>query len=347
MAKRLILAEPGKVAFEEFDPGTPGPGQVRAKAVLSGISHGTEMTSYLGKSPFIKKVFTGDRVFRDMQPGDTPFYPFRWCGYDMVGEVTAVGAGVTAYRPGDRVFIPIPHQTEFVFAADNREVFKLAPATRPGDAIMLSLGVVALCAIHDAEIKLGDSVAVFGGGIVGQLTAQQAVLSGARRVFLVEPSAERRARAVRQASVTGVDPAVELPAIAIRRENGGQSPDVVLECSGNVKGLAGAVQAAGVGGTVVAVGFYAGGAADLSFGEEFLHNRITLKASMGVWGCPSRWPQLWNREREMRQIMDLIEGGRLNLEGFLSATVPFAEAAKAYEMIKARPELMRVAFSYA
>ena len=69
---------------------------------------------------------------------------------------------------------------------------------------------------------------------------------------------------------------------AIYGANGGNPPDVVIECSGNVRGLASAVQAAGIAGRVVAAGMYAGGAEAMSFSEEFLHNRITLIASMTV-----------------------------------------------------------------
>ena len=40
-------------------------GEVRARAILSGISHGTEMKLYRGASPFGEKEFDADlRLFR-------------------------------------------------------------------------------------------------------------------------------------------------------------------------------------------------------------------------------------------------------------------------------------------
>jgi len=303
------------------------------------------MVSFLGTSPFARRKITGDRIFVDREPSDPPFYPVTWLGYDLVGEVAAVGSGVTALKPGDRVFTELQHQSGYVVDAEGCG-FRLKPETPTEHALMLSLATVAFVAAQDAEVKLGDNVVVFGGGIVGQLTAQMAFLNGAARVFLVDPIAERRRTAAARAPVDPVDPAPENPAVAVRRLLGGKSPDVVIECSGSIKGLRGAIQAAGVGGTVVAAGFYAGPATDLCFGEEFLHNRITLKASMGVWGCPARWPLTWDRRRNLVTVLDLIERGRLNVDGMIDLKVPFAEAQRAYDTIRDNPSYLRVALVY-
>lgn len=346
MAQKLIMSAPGVIAYEEVALAAPGPGQVRARTRLSAISHGTEMVSFLGKGPFLQRKFTGDRLFVPKEAGDPSHYPFRWAGYDLVAEVTAVGSGVTAYAVGDRVFCPVPHQSELLFAADNADVLQLPPAMTDEQALMLSLGTVAFVGVHDAEIQLGDSVAVFGGGMVGQLAAQLAGLSGATRVFLVEPNAERRAQAARRAGIIPIDPVAGPPALSIRALNEGRSPDVVLECSGAVKGLSAAVAAAGVGGTVVAVGFYAGPATDFSFGEEFLHNRVTLKASMGVWGCPARRPQQWHRQRQLHTVRQLLAEQRLDVAGFITLRVPFTEAQRAYEAVRDQPGHMKVVLTY-
>jgi 2-desacetyl-2-hydroxyethyl bacteriochlorophyllide A dehydrogenase len=346
MAEKLIIAAPGKIAYRHVDIPEPGPGQVRLRTLLSGISHGTEMTSYLGRSPFIASTITPERIFVPKPEGASSFYPFEWAGYDLYAEVTAAGREVKTFRVGDKVYVPRPHQTEYVIDETDSEVLKLKSDTPGEDAVMIMLATVALTGIHDAEIKLGDVVVVFGGGVVGQLTAQMAFLSGASRVFLVEPNPERRKMAQALCPVEALDGVSEIPAVAVQRLLGGRYPDAVLECSGNIKGLKAAVQAAGVAGAVTAVGFYAGGSPDFSFGEEFLHNRVTIRASMGAWGCPSRWPDRWNRRRTLETCRDFIESRKLRFDGFISLRVPFREAQCAYETIRENPGHMRVVLTY-
>lgn len=346
MAKHLIFAEPLKVAYEEVPLAAPGPGQIRTRALLSAISHGTEMVTFLGKSQFQDMKFVEGRFYVPKEPGDPGNYPFRYAGYDLISEVVTVGPEVTGFTPGDRVFSPTPHRTECLLNAADCEVLKLAPQTRPEDAIMLSLATVAFTAAQDAEIKLGDVVVVFGGGMVGQLTAQMAFLRGAGRVFLVEPNAKRRKMAEAKGPVETIDPRAGHPGLQIYQRLGKKHPDVVIECSGAVKALDDAIAACGVAGTVIAVGYYAGPATDLMLCGGFLTNRVTIKASMNVWGCPSRWPQQWDRGRNLRTVLGLIETGKLNFTGFVSLRVPFAEAQSAYDTIQCDPSHMKVVLTY-
>ena len=349
-ASQLIFPAPYKVAYEEITiPSPPGPGQVVAQTVVTGISAGTELAALTGTNhPFKDKLLTADRIFVPKQPGEHPFFPYRYAGYDAVGIVTAVGSGVTTYHVGDRVWAPARHQTTFWFDAASPEAWHLPDSVTNDEAIMLNLSAIALCATNDGEICLGDVVAVFGGGTVGQLAAQLAVASGARRVFLVEPSRDRREFAQRQQpAITGIDPAADVPVLQMRAQNDGRWPDVVLECSGAVAGLRAAIQAAGVGGTVVVAGMYPGPATALSFGEEFLHNRVTLKASMHVWDCPSRHGPQWDRPRFVREAGQLLADKRLNLVGFVSARFPFAKGQEAYDAILADPgRHLKVALDY-
>jgi len=190
-------------------------------------------------------------------------------------------------------------------------------------------------------------VAIVGGGAIGQLAVQTVLLSGAREVFLVEISEERRRFAAARAGVTPIDPAQGVPAVQIKDLNGGVPPDRVIECSGAVAGLSSAVQIAGIGGTVVVGGFCVGPATAFSFGDEFLHNRVTLKASMSVWGCPSRHGPEWSRPRLLREVLGVLERKQLDLEGFLSEKVAFTEAQRAYDAIRENPGgILKVALTY-
>jgi threonine dehydrogenase-like Zn-dependent dehydrogenase len=138
-----------------------------------------------------------------------------------------------------------------------------------------------------------------------------------------------------------------VPLLQIKQQNAGAAPDVVIECSGHVKGLHSAIQTAGMAGTVIAAGFYAGSHEGLNLSEEFLHNRVTIKASMGVWGCPTRFPERWDRPRLMREALHLMEKRRLNLNGFISGRFAFTDAQRAYEAVRDHPSrYVKVVFTY-
>ena len=346
MATRLLFSKPQTVAYEQADLADPGPGQATARSVLSGISHGTELTGFLGKSPFVDRTLTPERTFRDRTPDDAPFFPFYWAGYDLVGVVEKVGQDVSGLKPGDRVWSGIPHQTEFLFNATDGSAVRLPDSVPTEEAIVLNLVSIGYNAVLDAEIKLGDVVVVSGGGLLGQVIVQMAYLSGARQVYLLEPIRERREFAAGRSSVICLDPSTCSPAAEVARDNGAL-PDVVIECSGSVKGLAGAIRVAGVAGRVVAAGFYAGSAAALELGEEFLHNRVSVRASMSVWDCPARFAPRWSRERLVQESVGLLARRKLDLGGVISARYPFEQAQEAYEAIRDHPErYLKVVLEY-
>jgi threonine dehydrogenase-like Zn-dependent dehydrogenase len=99
-----------------------------------------------------------------------------------------------------------------------------------------------------------------------------------------------------------------------------------------------------VGGTVVAAGFYPAG--ELRLGEEFHHNRLTLVASQGGWSNAPREPR-WPRPRARALAANLLAAERVRTDELLTHRFPFADAAKAYDLIDAEPaEVLRVALHY-
>ncbi len=106
----------------------------------------------------------------------------------------------------------------------------------------------ALRAVLAAGELNGLSVLVAGGGPIGQLCCRLARHYGAARVWLSEPSAERRSYAEASQADRAFDPATE--AADIER----LKADVVLECSGSESGIRSSLAAARSEGTVVVVG---------------------------------------------------------------------------------------------
>jgi 2-desacetyl-2-hydroxyethyl bacteriochlorophyllide A dehydrogenase len=351
--RSLILDGPRALRLCDQPARRLGPGEIRLRARLSGISHGTELSLYRGTSAFSDRVFDrGLRAFVAPQAGSVTAYPVT-LGYEMVAEVVEAAPDVTGVRVGDLVHTGTPHQEETLLnvatsLASTYPLVRLPTSERPERGLFISLAAVALQAVHDAEIKLGDAVSVHGLGAVGLLALQMCRMDGIQSVFAVDPDPSRRRRAAALGATHVLDPAGEPPiSLRIRELNGGAGVDVAIEVSGSDRALQDALASAGLGGTVVAAGFYQGGAAHLRLGEEFHHNRLSLMASIGAWGAPHRHAPLWDRGRVMETATRLLYSDLLSVEGLVGRTFPFGDAPAAYRWLDEHPQAaVKVALAY-
>jgi 2-desacetyl-2-hydroxyethyl bacteriochlorophyllide A dehydrogenase len=345
----MQLVGPRDLAFRAYEEPALKPDEVRARAVLSGISHGTEINLYRGTSPFDRKRFARDlRLF--LEGGDRASYPMG-LGYEWVGRVVEVGSAVGGFAVGDLVHLPFSHRETHVFVAGQPTglgaVVPLPTGLAPEQAIVLALAGVALQAVHDAHIKLGDRVAVFGLGTIGLLAIQLARLDGAAWVDAIDPLAARRALAESLGADRTLDPESCDVGYEIKSTSAQHGADVAIEVSGYYAGLHEAIRSVRMAGTVVAAGYYQGEGTALRLGEEWHHNRVTMVSSMGVWDCPHRDHPAWNRGRVHEKALDLLADGRLQSEGFVTHRFPFARAREAYALIDQHPEqVIKVALTY-
>ena len=322
------------------------PREIRVRSLVSGISHGTELNLYRGTSAFADRVFDRDlRAFVSPDP-PRPAYPAT-LGYELVGTVDEIGAEVRELQPGDLVHVGAPHRDEAVLDLDVAAASTYPPVLLPAGGplerwLFVSLGAVALVAAHDARVKLGDHVAVIGLGAIGLLLVQMVRRAGAAHVSAVDPVPARRELALE----LGADEAFEPPAaVAVKRRAGGA--DAAVETSGVAPGLHDAIAAARLGGTVVTVGFYQGGAGEVRLGEEWHHNRLDMVSSMGAWGAPHRSFPAWDRPRVMRTVVELLASGALRVDGLPLRSFPFDQAVEAYGWLDANPnEAVKVALTY-
>lgn len=334
MGRDLVLAAPRRLAFEDT-PDTPlGPGQVRVRTLFSGISAGTELTQYRGTSPFMDRRF--DETRRLFVADDTPSwtFPIRTLGYEEVGEVIEVGPGAEDISPGAHVFGTWNHRSHAVIPADMARERAMPPGADPRLGIFSHIGAVALNGVHDAQIRLGDTVAVFGLGVPGQIVAQAARASGAR-VIAIDPDPARRAMAERLGAHHVLAPAPDgATAEAIKAMTGGKGADVCIEVSGAAPALSDAIRAVAYASRVVAMGFYQGEVAGLRLGDEFHHNRVELISSQ-ISGVAPAASHRWSKPRLWRTAVTLQHDGVLDLLPLITHTAPFAEAPALFARLDA------------
>ncbi|MEJ7763526.1 MAG: zinc-binding dehydrogenase [Thermomicrobiales bacterium] len=331
------------VGFETLPERPVGPGEVRLRTLYSGISAGTELTAYRGTNPYLHKRWdAGQRLFLAIDAGMAPEPPRSW-GYEEVGEIVDVGPGVTDLTPGTLVHGTWGHQTEHVARAEDVGWRTLPAGTDPILGIFSHIGPIALNGVLDGAIRLGETVAVFGLGVVGQLVVRLARLSGAT-VVGIDPIAARRDLAAVGGAATTIGP--EGAAEAIRDLTGGLGADVCFEASGSARALHEAIRACAPSSRVVTLGFFQGEATGLLLGDEFHHNRITLVCSQ-IGGVAPELRHRWDRDRLVRTFMGLVTDGTVDPRPLVSHVLPAARAADAYALLDERPgEALQVVLDF-
>ena len=325
-----------RVAEVVPDPQQPlGPDQVRLRTLYSGISAGTELTAYRGSNPYLNKLWDEDRrLFVD---GSTSFsYPVDGWGYEEVGEVVEVGSDAQGVQTGDRIWGTWGHRTETVQDAERAAARVLAPDADPRIGIFSQIAAIGLNVVLDADIHIGETVAVFGLGVPGQIVAQLARLNGGR-VIAVDGIAARRDLARELGADVVLDPTDGEVAERIRELTGGRGADVCLEVTGNYRALHEAIRAVAYSSRVCAAGFMQGDGAGLRLGEEFHHNRVSVICSQ-ISGVAPALQHRWDGYRLARTAMDLATDGRLRLLDLITHTVPLDEAGAAFNLLDERPE---------
>jgi 2-desacetyl-2-hydroxyethyl bacteriochlorophyllide A dehydrogenase len=343
MAYVVELTAPRAVQIREYPKPEPGAGEIRVRTLYSGISAGTELAMYRGTNPYLEKQWDAEAAL--FLPGQSTFhYPVDVWGYSEVGEVDALGEGVTDLQLGDVVWGCWTHRSHAVLSAEDFRGHVLPPGLDPIVGTFDRVGAVALNAVLASGAYVTETVVVFGLGVIGLLTTQLLVAQGADVVAV--DRVPHRLELARKFGATPLSAADGDLALAIRDLTEGRGADRVIELTGAYPALHQAIRVAGAGGTVIAAGFYQGPATALALGEEFHHNRVTLVSSQ-IGGLPPRLQDRWSRERLHQAVIKLCGAGRLDPMPLVSHVIPAPSAAEAYRLVDSPPpDLLQVILNF-
>ena len=343
MAYLVELTEPRSVNIREFLRPEPEAGEVLIRTLYSGISAGTELATYRGTNPYLEKQWDPELAL--FLPGRSTFsYPIDVWGYSEVGQVEEVGPGTSGVAVGDLVWGIWGHRSYAVLPAERVTGHQIDPSLDPIVGTFDRVGAVALNAVLASDARIGETVAVFGQGVIGLLATQLLVSQGCQ-VLAVDTTPAR----LELARAFGATPLSALEgdlALTVRDHTAGRGVDRVIELTGAYPALHQAIRVAGAGGTVIAAGFYQGPASALALGEEFHHNRVTLVCSQ-IGSLPTALRERWSRDRLHETVMSLCTSGRLDPRPLISHVIPASDAAEAYRLIDdPPPDLLQVILDF-
>lgn len=250
----------------------PSSGEVKVRIKSCGVC-GSDVHEYY-EGPFLIPVRPHPLTGRSLGP--------VILGHEIAGEVVEIGEGVQSVGIGDQVvvnpliycgnchycrkgqYIMCTSLGTYGFAADGgfaeyavfpaRSVFKIPPNLSSEEAAFAEPAAVAVHAVRRAELQLGDTVAVIGGGPIGLLVLQTCLAAGARDVFLVEPIESRRRIGARLGARETFDPTKGNVGKEIAALTEGLRVDVAFDCVGSQSSFETAVSVTSRRGRICIVG---------------------------------------------------------------------------------------------
>ncbi len=268
-------------------------------------------------------------------------------GHEGVGEVEAVGSGVTGLQPGDRVVIAnrltcgqcyycrrgldnqctnyksIGTTIDGAFApylrAPASALFKIDPAVPRDDAALFEPLSCVVGAVVRAPVQAGDNVAIIGAGPMGLLFALMYRLLGAGRVIVADVEPYRLDFARKLGVDAALNPA-EVDLAAAIHDLTGYGADVVVDAVGNQLGAA--VKLSRRGGQIILFG--------LRMHDNPPVNQYTItRYDLTIHGA-------FVGLKSYEQTIQLLQSRRLQPSLLVTHRLPLTELQQGVELMRSR-----------
>ncbi|HXY69835.1 MAG TPA: NAD(P)H-quinone oxidoreductase [Gemmatimonadales bacterium] len=257
-------------------------------------------------------------------PADIP-------GMEYAGEVAALGAGVRAWKVGDRVMGLVASGAYAEAVAVNEAVAMRFPAAWSFEeaAAVPEVFITAYDALfRQMRLRAGERVLIHAvGSGVGTAALQLARSLGAR-TFGTSRSAAKLERARALGLEVAIDTSREDFADVIKRRTSGEGVEVILDLVGGPV-LAGSIQALARGGRMIIVGLTGGRSAPIDLGA-LLSKRLTLVGT--VLRARTLEEKIGVTARFVAEVLPLLEGGIVR--PVVERTFPLARAAEAHTLLE-------------
>ncbi|MEZ0483476.1 bi-domain-containing oxidoreductase [Fibrella aquatica] len=257
-------------------------------------------------------------------------------GYCHVGEVVAVGAGITDIAVGDRV-ASNGHHAEMVCIPRNL-VAQIPDSVSDEQATFTVIGAIGLQGIRLLNPTLGETVVVIGLGLIGLLTAQLLRLNGCRVIGL-DPD-ERKLTLARTFGIETLNPGNTDVVKAVTDMTGGVGADGVL-ITASTKSDEVITQSARMSrkrGRIVLVGVVGLNLSRADFFEKELTFQVSCSYGPGRYdagyeqaGHDYPLPFVrWTENRNFQAILHLLSTGQLQVEPLITEVVALENYQQIY-----------------
>lgn len=299
----------------EYEP--PKSDEVTVELEYSAISAGTEKANYIG-------MRNGTSLSEDAEA----VFP-RYVGYSSAGTVIAVGSNVSDIKIGDKVALFWGVHKKHLTLSRSK-VAKIPDGVSTQEAAMCLISTFPLAAIRKTKLEIGESAMVMGLGILGIFAVQELRAAGAYPIIAVDPVKERRDFALKMGADIAFDPTEEGFADKVNKlTNGGVN--VCIEVTGLGIGLVQALDCMKWMGRVALLGCTRSSKFEIDYYGKVHGRGITLIGAHTMARPKTESSaSLWTDADDMRAVLDLIVGKRLNFKDMICEMHSPEEAQAVY-----------------
>lgn len=320
LTKQIVFTAPYVAELLEVECLPPQADEVTVELEYSAISAGTEKANFIGMRNGVNKA-----------EDEAPVFP-RTVGYSAAGIVTAVGSEVTDIQVGDRV-VAFWGKHKKNITLKRKNVIKIPKEVTSQEASLALISTFPLAAIRKTKIELGESAMVMGLGILGLFAVQELKVAGAYPVIAVDPVPERRELALKLGADYALDPMEENFYETVKELSDG-GVNVCIEVTGLGIGLIQALECMKFMGRVALLGCTRSSKFEIDYYGKVHGRGITLIGAHTV-ARPKMESSagLWTDEDDLKTVLNLIKGKRLNFKDMISEIHSPGEANEVFNRL--------------
>ena len=332
MSQTVVFTAPGNVELQDKACPKPGAGEVLIETEVSLVSTGTELTFLSGECPEHSKWSTYIH------------YPMT-SGYSNVGTVIETGEGVSKEWIGRKVASFSKH-AQYVTAKE-AELRKINYDIKPEEAAFFAIAEVGLNGIRRTKIELGNRVAVYGAGVIGQVLVRYLLAGGCTEIIVVNRSQKRLEYLPKSSAVIPVSSKSESVLEAVKKATYGEMADIVFETTGNADLIPEEFKVLHQQGRLCMLSSPRK-ATEFDFHDfcnagsfEIIGAHISSQAPEGSFDNP------WTCVRNSEVFFKMLFNGQMEVSSLISHSISYKEAPDMYRQLMAdRSQYMGVIFNW-
>lgn len=322
----VVFPKPKTVIVEDKEIPRIKGDEVLIRTERSLVSIGTELTILSGEFP--PQSYWANY-------GKYPFTP----GYDNIGMVVDAGPDADRSLIGKTVASYLPHA--MYVSASQKDIMLVPQGVSMDEASFFTIAEIVMNGVRRSQLSFGESVVIYGAGILGQLTARICKMAGAMPVIVVDVSDNRLEYL--PGNIVKINPLKQDVASEVERLTKGRMADIVFEVTGNQNLIVEEFKCLRRLGRFVVL--------SSPRGPTYidLHDYCNAPSFTIIGAHNMSHPPVetlnnpWSRRRHVELFFDMLQNGELDVSKLITHKVPYKDAPEIYgQLLKDRTKALGV-----